>query len=1076
MRLGPSSNHRNSLLAGALALLTILLGATQAEAYLTLIRQGVESAQIAEAGDRFGYAVVVGDFNGDGEDDLATGSPFETAGLEVQPGNVIVNYGSTHGLTHVAASLLNVTDFGIPTSGGAQRMGFSLASADLNRDGYDDLIAGAPWQVFNGTPSAGRIFIYAGSPTGPVPWVTYVQEDIGGFSAPGDYFGWSIVTGDFNNDIHKDIAIGSPANGAREGTVFVIYGTDTGPFGSTQILTGEILGATLDTGDYFGMSLAEGNVIGDTTHDLIIGAPHRDAFGENSAGVVFLVRGSNSGLLTTDNQRVTASFLDSVAASADFGTSVATIPIGVFSQIAIGEPDRYIGSARAGRVVLINGGPDGAVAATARALTQESFGGVSEDNDDFGVTLAAGRFETDSFTDLAIGAPGKNWLGAGSGLVYIGLGGVPGIGNSGYYVYSQSAIGEVAEGGDNFGASLAFGEFDFTDNGTLIVGAPGENNNTGMVHVIAPWRQIPFPAFKTAFVRDCQGDIIYAHKPFNEVFIASTTKIMTVLLACEATQLPPSDPRHMNLSDVYTVPDWVADDIGGSSADLVEGETITLENLMYFALLISGNDAAHAIGDMLYGSGGPWESLPLFLQKMNDRALELGMFDTSFNNANGFEQEVVGPDWGDHYSTAYDMEILSRAAMQNPLFREISTSANKWMTRYQPGNSFTQNVMSFQNWILNNNMGVIGSGLKGGWTPAAQTTWCVSLEGSGTGRAIATTFGTADGPTASAQAITLAALGVSDCATWQPWEESEFTYVQEGIVPSLFEDQIYSLNPTTPLSMQVNLYQAAEEVTETNAIMRVKRNSEASIEPNGSVDYGIAPYGGLYGPIRITNMLNRFTKIRFVSPGFTRFYDIGPNGTIEIPALEGNSSGVTWTIESHDGGPEDLHLTVEECYGFDVLEPNLGYGGNVFSATITRDPATTHNDLVSLAIDWHEAGGEYLMMVHSPDVTVSAPDSDGFPGDTSELVAIAPAAPNPFRQHTQIRYALPRPATVGVSIHDVSGRRVRHYPAVERRAGAWSLEWNGVSDRGESVAPGVYFYRLEVDGQDAGGGKLQFIR
>ena len=1061
------------LLATAAALAATMILIPEAQAHLTLIRQGAESAQFPEPGDQFGSAVVAGDFNGDGHDDLATGSPGESGTGASQTGNVIISFGSTHGITHLGAQLHYTSDFGSSIESN-QRFGASLASSDLNQDGYDDLIVGSPHQMIGSSPNAGRVYIYAGAAGGLTPWLTFEQEDLGGFSAPNDLFGWSLAVGRLDGDPYDDIAIGSPANGVREGTVFVIYGTDTGPFGSAEILTGEVLGATLDTQDYFGASLAIGNVYGNSIQDLIIGAPHRAAFGESSAGVVFVVPGNEASLSLGDNQRVTADYLDSVAVQADFGTSLATIPIGTYDQLAIGEPNRYIGSAKAGRVVLINGGLDGPVASSAYAITQETFGGTSEDFDTFGLTLSVGKFQTDNLVDLAIGVPNKDWLGDATGIVYVALGGVAGIGNSGNFVYSQSFLGETPESGDRFGSSLAFGAFDATDNGTLIVGVPGEDSSTGMVHVIAPWRQIVNPQFKTAFVRDCQGDIYYSHKPFEQVFIASTTKIMTVLLACEAAQLPPSDPRHVALLESYTVPDWVADDIPGSQANLEEGEITNLQELMFFSLLISGNDAAHAIGDLLFGSGGPNESIPLFLAKMNDRAAELGMFDTHFNNANGFEQEVVGPDFGDHYSTAYDMEILSRAAMQNPLFRAISNTVSRTIVRNKPSGAVAQTINSFQTWILNNNINVVGSGIKGGWTPAAQTTWCVSLEGSAGGRAIATTFGTASGNTASAQAIVLAAFGVSDCATWQPYSPPTFSYVHGGIFSSVDDTQIYSLNPTSPLSMQLNLFQANDDVESTNATLYVRRNSQMGIDPGEIVEFGITPYWAPE-PVYITNMTDHVTTIFFGSPGHTRFYDIAAHDVLVIPALEGPSSGISWSIANADPLPAELAVT--EGYRFEVNEPgSLGPGSPVFSAVLTRAPQTTNEDLLSFEIDWHESGSEYVLTVHSPDVTVSAPETDGLPGDTNTLVSLAPPAPNPFREQTQLRFALREPASVGVSIHDVTGRRIRHYPAVEHQAGTWNIDWNGTGDRGEPVAPGVYFYRLDVDGQAAGGGKLQRVR
>ncbi len=1071
----PETMHR-SIRLGIFTLGGLVLLTSSAWAHLSIIRQGEESSGFREDGDLFGGAVTYGDFNGDGFDDLATGAPWEGAGSTARVGQVAINYGSSEGLTHVAAALLEPGQLGLSLHTD-MRFGNTLAVGDLNRDGYDDLVVGMPTATYNGVSLAGWIGMYYGSSNGLQPWVAYAQEHWNGFSQYGDFFGQSIVISDFNNDLYPDVAVGSPGQGQQAGTVFVRYGAANGPFGADQLFTAEDLGASYQIDDYFGLSLAAGNVIGDTRKDLIVGAPHRDAFGQGGAGVCYMVPGSNSGLVEGAALSFTAKVVDDCAAQADFGMSLATTSVGVYDRIFIGEPDRYLGSVqRAGRVVAVMGSVDGPNYDTGVALTRDMFDGPSGDDERFGLFLASGRFEDDNFDDLMIGSPLADFVGSDAGICHLLLGGVSGIGNEGYYVYSQTPIGETPETADLLGYGLSLGgEFDSSNRGTAVIGAPGEDDYAGLVHVVAPWRQFYFQTHKTACVMDCQGELVYTQKPFEQVYIASTTKIMTVLLACERASLSPGDPDYVDLDTSYTVPAWVANNIGGSSADLIEGETVTLEDLMHMALLISGNDAAHAIADLLYGSLGPEVSLPLFVQRMNERADEIGMFDTAFNNPNGFEQEAVGRDLGDHYSTAYDMALLSKEALRNAMFREISTTSSYTAARILPtGAVLIDNFNSFQSWILNNNMGITGTGLKGGFTPAAQTTWCVSARGR-FGDAVATTFGTVDGPTARQDAGRLIGLGVGNCMTIELWEDWQFrdVYVQGGITASALNDSRIRSGSQQTYSQQMNLFHASAEVAETNARIVVSREAEVAIEPNGEAHYGIGPFEG-HEEIRITNLETWTTKIKVETPLFSSFFNIAPGGSIVVPSGYGPTEQFDWILESHDGSGGPLHLLVEEEYFYEVFEPAEPTTDPVFSVVIQGDPQLRDNQVI-MDIDWFSDGFDYVFVSHPPETVVSGMEDSGLelPGGTS--LHLQPAFPNPFENSTAIRFTLTDPAEVGVSIFDATGRRVRTYSPELKSAGQWSLNWDGRTDRGVSVAPGVYFYRVESGGESGGGGKLTRI-
>ncbi len=168
------------------------------------------------------------------------------------------------------------------------------------------------------------------------------------------------------------------------------------------------------------------------------------------------------------------------------------------------------------------------------------------------------------------------------------------------------------------------------------------------------------------------GRVLYEKDGHARRLIASTTKLMTALVALESGHA---------LEEVVTVaPEWAG--VEGSSIYLRRGEEITLEALLYGLLLRSGNDAALAIAGHC---GGTVEG---FVDRMNRKARELGMTDTSFANPNGLDAEG-------HHSSACDMAILARACLSNERLAQIAatrsitlgtrtfTNHNKLLWRYE---------------------------------------------------------------------------------------------------------------------------------------------------------------------------------------------------------------------------------------------------------------------------------------------------------------------------------------------------------------------------------------------------------
>lgn len=190
------------------------------------------------------------------------------------------------------------------------------------------------------------------------------------------------------------------------------------------------------------------------------------------------------------------------------------------------------------------------------------------------------------------------------------------------------------------------------------------------------------------------GRVLLGQNETQEKSIASTTKIMTALVAVENGQL----------SDTVTVKKAHLKE--GSSMYLVEGEVVTLEALLYGLLLPSGNDAAECIADHCGGREA-------FLSKMNEKARQLGMTHSSFKNPSGLDEDG-------HYSCALDMARLAAYAMRNPTFARIcaTVTATVW-----------ERVMGNHNKLLGTLPGCIG--LKNGFTDDAGRTLVTCCERDG---------------------------------------------------------------------------------------------------------------------------------------------------------------------------------------------------------------------------------------------------------------------------------------------------------------------------------------------------------
>ena len=152
------------------------------------------------------------------------------------------------------------------------------------------------------------------------------------------------------------------------------------------------------------------------------------------------------------------------------------------------------------------------------------------------------------------------------------------------------------------------------------------------------------------------GTVLYSKNELTASSPASVTKIMTLLLVVEAL-----DEGRFTLQDKVYISEYAAS-MGGSQVFLEEGECMTVEELIKCTVIASANDAAVALAELTSGSEGA------FVKRMNERASELGLKNTSFENTTGLDDTTVN-----HYSCAEDIAIMSKELIEHPIILKYSS-------------------------------------------------------------------------------------------------------------------------------------------------------------------------------------------------------------------------------------------------------------------------------------------------------------------------------------------------------------------------------------------------------------------
>jgi hypothetical protein len=452
---------------------------------------------------RPGLSQVHSDFNGDGISDLAVGASWETVHGRYAAGGVNVLYGSPSGLKAVGNQFWTQDSAGVSDMAEeGDNFGSGLATGDFDGDGFADLAVGSPNERIGSRFSSGSVTVLFGSTDG--------LSGAGSQVIPGamfdDQFGYSLTSGDFDQDGYSDLAGGLPfrtIDGVLyAGAVEVMYGSSAGLNAQRPQLWSQDSPGVPDEsedGDALGWSVATGDFDGDGAADLAASA-YEESFDDiDEAGTVTVLYGSPEGLTSTGSQlwsQDSPNILDTAEDDDEFGyfMTAADLNGDGSEDLAVGSFGESLGNATfCGSVNVIYGSAAGLTAIGNQFWTEASPGVPGDPGvvDRFGSALSGGDFNGDGILDLAAGAPGKAVGTFNAGAAIVLYGSPAGLAATGAQLWSQNSPGikDVSEGGDFWGGTVVSGDWngdghDDLSSAAIYESTPQQPNYPGAVNTI----------------------------------------------------------------------------------------------------------------------------------------------------------------------------------------------------------------------------------------------------------------------------------------------------------------------------------------------------------------------------------------------------------------------------------------------------------------------------------------------------------------------------------------------------------------------------------------------------------------
>ncbi len=1020
--------------------------------------------------DRFGHSVApAGDVNGDGYDDVLVGAPDYNDGLSGE-GRVFLYEGSRWGLGYDPV-------WSASGGQGGANLGFSVSTAgDVNRDGYSDVIIGAPLYD-GGQVDEGRVLLYLGSSSGLSPSPAWTAE----IDQVDANFGSSVASaGDVNGDGFSDVIIGAVRyeNGEPgEGAAFVYLGCPAGlsdepdwvvegngegmQFGKAVATAGDVNGdgygdvvvsapeyeeggvypdgrvyvflgsasglestaaweAGYGTGYRFGFSVATaGDVNDDGFSDIIIGSNPPPA---TQRGVALVFLGSSSGLADTHAWLARGVRFETVYIQS-FGASVCTagdVNGDGYSDVIVGDPDYK--STHWGRAVVYLASPEGATLQAAWSWAAEE----DQANAWFGNSVSsAGDVNGDGYPDVIVGAYLFDAEGTDEGMACVYLGTGSGLADE----RAWTATG--GQSGDWFGFSVSSaGDINGDGWGDVIIGAPRHTNgqaDEGGAYLYYGSRTGPLsePAWigesnqagaqygiSVAGVGDVNGD------GFSDVVVGAFRYDDGAIDAGRAF-LYLGSPRGLSRFAAWTARGdrekaWFGFSV--SSAGDVNGDG-------YSDVIVGAPSDGHAQGGRVFlylGSSQGLSPLPSWMAEGDSDVEQFGKSVASAGdvNADGFGDVLVVAD-----SEKAEMENEKRVLL-----------------------------------YVGSPTGLSASPV---WSMAVRRL-CGRFKGS------VATAGDVNG-----DGISDVIVGDYLCDSWH--EEKGRVLVFTGSPEGLSAGQAW-----TAESDQLHAWFG----------FSVSAIGDVSGDGIGDILVG-APRSGDAGQGAVFAYCSDRRSAFAVAPRQARAAGGVPVDLLGLSGSErafrlcanvsrppaGGKMHLEWEVKPYripfDG------TSIGSGGAIDTLAPSTGMSDAcaVCARVTGLTPGTLYHWRVRIASNspffphsrwfvhpYNLTSEANLRIGTFPMLPRDLPVDFELPGKEPDQYALflKPGNPNPFARRTTINYSLPGPMHVRLAVYDVRGRRVRTLVDGSKGAGLQAEQWDGRDQRGIEVGSGVYFIRLDA--------------
>jgi hypothetical protein len=357
--------------------------------------------------------------------------------------------------------------------------------SDFDGDGKDDIAASS---------TAGVIVTYSSAAHRDLLFT----ETLDGLD---DYFGSSMVSGNFNGDGYDDLAISDmneldTTNSTHAGGVWVFYGSAAGlKIDSVQHITENTPGVPggSEEGDLFGGALAAGDITGDGRDELAIGLPDEAVGSLTRAGGVIVLKGSTTGVVTSTGglwiDQNTTGVPGSAEVDDSFGWSLAIGKINTdkYADLVIGAPfENYADNGTGSGILTQFSGSSAGVSFTkVTSVTGAAITSIAKTTGEYvfllGLRIAIGDLNKDGYGDIVVGAPYTevNWLDSAGAVVTV-PGRSTGLANTGAKVITQNTTNVTgsSETEDYFGASISVGDATGDGYADVVAGAYGEDIGT----------------------------------------------------------------------------------------------------------------------------------------------------------------------------------------------------------------------------------------------------------------------------------------------------------------------------------------------------------------------------------------------------------------------------------------------------------------------------------------------------------------------------------------------------------------------------------------------------------------------